>query len=185
MSPKKACFLFLPANDQVEDILVKPQILHSLSRSYPSLKPWQNKTYRKADNDGCLNEGLSPQQLVHVHKHILLLIALVSGGALGAASQMQVKNLLTLPAQAAAPQDTEAAKHLGLPLCAFNALIFCQFSALKRFAKMAELKVWQGRWLRAGGDRKRKQQLCFLAEVWYCIVKMEIPGKLRITNGEF
>lgn len=89
-------------------------------------------------------------------KHILVLTALVSGGTLGAPSEMQVKNLLTLPAQAAAPQATVAANHLGLPLCTFNTFVFCQFSVLKRFAKMAELEVWQGKWLRAGGGRKRK-----------------------------
>lgn len=50
---------------------------------------------------------------------------------------------------------------------------------------MAELEVWQGKWLGAGGGRKRKQQLCFLAEVWHYIVKMEIPGELRIVNRDF
>lgn len=98
-----------------------------------------------------------------MHKHILVLAALVSGGALGAANEMQVKNLVTLPAQAAAPQATEAASHLGPPLCAFNSFVFSQFSVWKRSAKVAELEVWQGKWLGAGGGRKRKQQLCFLA----------------------
>lgn len=39
--PKEG-FLFLLANDQVEDALVKSQILHSHSRSCPNLKCWQN-----------------------------------------------------------------------------------------------------------------------------------------------
>lgn len=73
-----------------------------------------------------------------MHKHTLALTALVSGGGLGSTSEEQAKSLLTLPcpAQAAAPQATEAPKQLDFATCVFNELVFCQVSVLERFAKI-------------------------------------------------
>lgn len=126
-----------------------------------------------------------------MHNHTLTLTTLVSGGDLGAASEVQAKSLLIAlpcPAQAVAPKAAEALKHLALAPPAFNALIFCQIGVLKRSAKMAELKVWHGKWLGnlAGSSSRRwMQEFWFLAEVRCHIVKMERPGELRIINEQF